>query len=231
MPSKPDLSLSVLEEFMNEPIVSEHIVKKLVVETSKAKASADKPKVVRKNFGSPIVKDWISDSEDEAESKHKIEKKNVKPSFAKIEFVNLKSKMVTPVWNNANRVNHHNFAKKTHLCPKKNMVPRVVLLKSGIVNTARQKISKTSILVNTARQVSTAHPKSTVNIARQMSYLSKSAHLSVKRPIHKKTTFNNSNFNERVNTIRSKTVNTARPKAVVNVVQGNVVNAVKTSAC
>nr|GEZ12499.1 ribonuclease H-like domain-containing protein [Tanacetum cinerariifolium] len=32
------------------------------------------------------------------------------------------------------------------------MVPRAVLLKSGIVNTARQKFSKTVVLVNTARQ-------------------------------------------------------------------------------
>nr|GEW82375.1 ribonuclease H-like domain-containing protein [Tanacetum cinerariifolium] len=78
------------EEFVNEPIVSEPTVKKPVVETSKVKASAGKPKVVRKNFGSPLIEDWISDSEDEAESKHKIEKKTVKPSVAKIEFVKSK---------------------------------------------------------------------------------------------------------------------------------------------
>ncbi|GJX84431.1 putative ribonuclease H-like domain-containing protein [Tanacetum coccineum] len=74
------------EEFVNEPIVSEPTVKKPVVETTKAKASADKPKVVRKNFGPPLIEDWISDSEDEAVSKPKIEKKTIKPSFAKIEF-------------------------------------------------------------------------------------------------------------------------------------------------
>nr|GEU69957.1 hypothetical protein [Tanacetum cinerariifolium] len=75
MPPKPDLSFSGLEEFVNEHIVREPTVKKHVVETSGAKASADKPKVVRKNFSSPLTKDWISDSEDEAESKPKIEKK------------------------------------------------------------------------------------------------------------------------------------------------------------
>ncbi|GJZ29309.1 hypothetical protein Tco_0573956, partial [Tanacetum coccineum] len=37
-------------EFVNEPIVSEPTVKKPIIETSKAKASADKPNVVRKNF-------------------------------------------------------------------------------------------------------------------------------------------------------------------------------------
>ncbi|GKF94241.1 hypothetical protein Tco_0283941, partial [Tanacetum coccineum] len=73
-----------------------------------------------------------------------------------------------------------------------------------------------------------------------MSYLLKTAHLTVKKPIHKNTTFKNSNFNQRVNTVEDKNVNTAklkavvnaaRPKAVVNVVTRNNVNAVKASAC
>ncbi|GKD34447.1 hypothetical protein Tco_1249956, partial [Tanacetum coccineum] len=50
------------------------------------------------------------------------------------------------------------------------MVPRAVLTKSGLVsiNTARQNISKTAVLVNTVRQVNTAHSKTTVNVARPM---------------------------------------------------------------
>ncbi|GJU50110.1 putative ribonuclease H-like domain-containing protein [Tanacetum coccineum] len=108
------------------------------------------------------------------------------------------------------------------------MVPRAVLMKSGLVS------------VNTARQVNAAHTKTTVNAARPMSYLSKTTHSTVKRPIHKNTTFKNSNFNQRVNTVKDKkfntarpkeVVNAARPKAVVNVVKGNNVNAVKASAC
>ncbi|GJT33217.1 putative ribonuclease H-like domain-containing protein [Tanacetum coccineum] len=59
------------------------------------------------------------------------------------------------------------------------MVPRAVLMKSGLVS------------VNTARQVNTAHSKTTVNAARPMSYLSKIAHSTVKRPIHKNTAFKN----------------------------------------
>ncbi|GJR59219.1 uncharacterized mitochondrial protein-like protein [Tanacetum coccineum] len=66
------------------------------------------------------------------------------------------------------------------------------------------------------------------------------AHSTVKRPIHENTTFKNSNFNQRFNTVKDKNVNTvkpkavvnaARPKAVVNVVKRNNVNAVKASAC
>ncbi|GJX69632.1 putative ribonuclease H-like domain-containing protein [Tanacetum coccineum] len=113
------------------------------------------------------------------------------------------------------------------------MVPRAVLMKSGLVsiNTARQNISKTAVLVNTVRQVNIAHSKIVVNAARPMSYLSKTAHSTVKRPIHKNTTFKNSNINQRVNTVRGKKINIARPKAVVNAVIGNNFNAVKASAC
>ncbi|GKD63547.1 hypothetical protein Tco_1305655 [Tanacetum coccineum] len=112
MPPKPDLSFSSLEEFVNEPIVSEPTVKKPVVKTSEAKASADKPKVVRKNFGPPLIEYWISDNEDEAESKPKIEKKTVKPSFAKIEFVNSKKQVkshrkTTDKQGDQNRLNTH----------------------------------------------------------------------------------------------------------------------------
>ncbi|GJX77278.1 putative ribonuclease H-like domain-containing protein [Tanacetum coccineum] len=58
------------------------------------------------------------------------------------------------------------------------MVPREVLMKSGLVsiNTARQNILKTTVLVNTVRQVNDAHLKTTVNAARPMSYLFKIAH-------------------------------------------------------
>ncbi|GKB19892.1 putative ribonuclease H-like domain-containing protein [Tanacetum coccineum] len=113
------------------------------------------------------------------------------------------------------------------------MVPRAVLMKSGLVsiNTARKNISKTAVLVNTARQVNIAYSKTIVNAARLMSYLSKTTHLTVKRPIHKNTAFKNSNINQRGNTVRGKKINTARPKAVVNVGKGNNFNAVKASAC
>ncbi|GKF61857.1 hypothetical protein Tco_0181911 [Tanacetum coccineum] len=127
--------------------------------------------------------------------------------------------MVKPVWNNAQKVNHQNFAKKTHSYAKKNMVLRAVLMKSGLV------------LINNARQVNVTHTKTTVNAARPMLYLSKKAHSTAKRPIHKNTSFKNSNFNQRVNTVEDKNINTVRPKAVVNAVKGSNVNAVKASAC
>ncbi|GKC82800.1 retrovirus-related pol polyprotein from transposon TNT 1-94 [Tanacetum coccineum] len=78
----------------------------------------------------------------------------------------------------------------------------------------KQNISKIAVSVNTVRQVNTAHSKTTVNVTGPMSYLSKTAHSTVKRPIHKKTAFKNSDINQRV-----------------NVVKGNNFNAVKASAC
>ncbi|GKF02176.1 hypothetical protein Tco_0029099 [Tanacetum coccineum] len=278
MPLTPDLSFTGLDEFVNKPVIKNK------------KSNEEVSKVVRKFDDSLIIEDWVSNSKEENVSQTKTEKKIVKPSIAKIEFVEPKQqektvwktikqvekhrqnthsprgnqinwnnmmyqrlgsnfemfnkacymcgsfdhlqidcnyhlkqfqnqRMVKHVWNNAQRVNHQKFAKKTHPCAKNNMVPRAVLMKSGLVS------------VNTARQVNAAHSKTIVNAARPMSRLSKTAHLTVKRPINKNTTFKNSNNNQRVNIVRGKNVNTARPKAVVNDVKGNNVNAVKASAC
>ncbi|GJY34587.1 putative ribonuclease H-like domain-containing protein, partial [Tanacetum coccineum] len=107
------------------------------------------------------------------------------------------------------------------------------------VEQNRQNIHTPRALI-TCRQVNVAHSKTIVNATRPMSYLSKTTHSTVKRPIDKNIAFKNSNFNQRVNTVKDKNVNTARPKevvnavrpkAVVNAVKGNNVNSVKASAC
>ncbi|GKC00716.1 hypothetical protein Tco_0986852 [Tanacetum coccineum] len=116
----------------------------------------------------------------------------------------------------------------TRPSPKKNMVPKAVLMRSGLVS------------LTTARLVNTAQPRTTVNSARPMMNVFNKAHSTVRRPINNKKTTKNSNFNQRVNTVSGKNVNTARPKAVVNTakpkavlnaVKGNQVNAVKALAC
>ncbi|GJW70776.1 putative ribonuclease H-like domain-containing protein [Tanacetum coccineum] len=91
------------------------------------------------------------------------------------------------------------------------MVPKVVLMRSGLVS------------LTTARSVNTAQPRTTVNSGRPMTNVFNKAHLIVRRPMNNKTTTKNSNFNQKVNT--------ARPKVVVNDVKGNHVNAVKALAC
>ncbi|GJY53414.1 hypothetical protein Tco_0445078 [Tanacetum coccineum] len=116
----------------------------------------------------------------------------------------------------------------THPSPKRNMVPKVILMRSGLVS------------LTTARPVNTTQPKTTMNSARPLTNVFNKAHSTVRRPINNKTTTKNSNFNQRVNTVSGKNVNTARPKAVVNAarrkailnaVKGNQFNAVKTLAC
>ncbi|GKC31308.1 hypothetical protein Tco_1038602 [Tanacetum coccineum] len=53
----------------------------------------------------------------------------------------------------------------THPHPKRNFVPRVVLMKSSLktLNTARQNSSRAAVSVNTTRPINTAYPKPTVN--------------------------------------------------------------------
>ncbi|GJR53051.1 putative ribonuclease H-like domain-containing protein [Tanacetum coccineum] len=112
----------------------------------------------------------------------------------------------------------------THPYPKRNFVPKAVLMKSGIktLNTARQNFSKAAILVNTARPINTAYQRPTMNSARTSS--------NIRRPFNKSTTYKNSNLKEKVNTVKGN-VTTTRPKAVVSDNKGNAANAIKASAC
>nr|GEX13218.1 ribonuclease H-like domain-containing protein [Tanacetum cinerariifolium] len=77
MHPKPDLSYIGLEEFTS----------KRAVKTLNAKTSEEVSKVVKKDNGAPIIKDWKSDDEDESVPQPKIEKNTVKTSIAKLEFV------------------------------------------------------------------------------------------------------------------------------------------------
>ncbi|GJY02595.1 ribonuclease H-like domain-containing protein [Tanacetum coccineum] len=83
MPPTPDLSFTGLDEFFNKPVVENR------------KSDEEVSKVVRKSDDSPIIKDWVSDSEEENVSQTKTEKKTVKPSIAKIEFVKPKQQEKT----------------------------------------------------------------------------------------------------------------------------------------
>ncbi|GJX22811.1 ribonuclease H-like domain-containing protein [Tanacetum coccineum] len=82
MPPKPDLVYPSLDYFVNmKETVSEFVVEKLTVETNE-------PKTVRKEDGTPIIDDWVSESEEGDVPKIKIVEMFNKPSFAKINFVN-----------------------------------------------------------------------------------------------------------------------------------------------
>ncbi|GJW88878.1 putative ribonuclease H-like domain-containing protein [Tanacetum coccineum] len=85
MPPTPDLSFIGLDEFVNKP----------VVENCKAMSSEEEPKVVRKNDDAPCIEEWVSDDEEEDVSQPKIEKKTVRPSIVKKEFVKSKQQEKT----------------------------------------------------------------------------------------------------------------------------------------
>ncbi|GJX80413.1 ribonuclease H-like domain-containing protein [Tanacetum coccineum] len=69
---------------------SDEFVNKPVVENSKAMFSEEEPKVVRKNNDALIIEELVSDDEEEDVSQPKIEKKTVRPSIIKKEFVKSK---------------------------------------------------------------------------------------------------------------------------------------------
>ncbi|GJQ90445.1 hypothetical protein Tco_0001584 [Tanacetum coccineum] len=127
-------------------------------------------------------------------------------------------------------------------CPNayKHMVPRAVLMKTGLktvknakplstvrsVNTARP--FSTARSVKTVRPYNTAHPKSTVSCARPKSHFQNKAQLTVQRPFYKNTALTKRSNIQNINTGR-QTVNTVRPN--VNTVRARGFNAVKPSAC
>nr|GEU46084.1 hypothetical protein [Tanacetum cinerariifolium] len=85
MPPTPNLSFTGLDEFVN----------KLVVKNCKAMSSKEEPKAVRKNDDALIIEEWVLDDEEENVSQPKIEKKTVRPSIVKKEFVKSKQQEET----------------------------------------------------------------------------------------------------------------------------------------
>nr|GEW90705.1 hypothetical protein [Tanacetum cinerariifolium] len=75
MPPNPDLVFAN-EHVVNESITSVPSIKKSEVKTSETKL---------KNVSTLIIKDWVSDSEDENDIE--TETKQIKPSFAEVKFV------------------------------------------------------------------------------------------------------------------------------------------------
>nr|GEY17397.1 retrotransposon Orf1 [Tanacetum cinerariifolium] len=149
-------------------------------------------------------------------------------------------RLVRLVWNNTRKGNHQNSLRNSNPHPKRNFVPRTVLIRCVFktLNTARQNSSRAVVSVNSARKINTAYPRPTINSARPVSNVFNRVYSHGKMPINNRTTSKNSKINKKVNTIRAKhvntvrpEVNTVRPKAVLNVVHGNQVNVVKALAC
>ncbi|GJT08204.1 hypothetical protein Tco_0842666 [Tanacetum coccineum] len=92
-----------------------------------------------------------------------------------------------PVWTNVQRVNKQNFSKLTHLSPKRNMVPRTVLTRSGLIS------------LNTSRPINTVQPRTTMNNVGPMKNVIHNAYSTTRRPFSKITAANNMNFTKKGN--------------------------------
>ncbi|GJT15307.1 putative ribonuclease H-like domain-containing protein [Tanacetum coccineum] len=177
--SYKDSEISMLKKEFQQPEFKGYGPK-----TSKS-VSEDISNEVRESPDALLVKELVSND--------KLEKKTVFPTVVKIEFVRPKQQekpVRKPVkyaemyrsqspkgnqrnWNNQKervvsgnnytRMNYNYSAKKAHHSAHRNMVPRTVLMKTGLRS------------LNNARTVNTAHPKTTVYSARPMSHFSKSA--------------------------------------------------------
>nr|GFC25734.1 hypothetical protein [Tanacetum cinerariifolium] len=106
MPPKADLSFARLYNSVFKTKVSETITSVPKIETNASKTSKDsleEYKTVRSS--APLIEEWESDSKDEKVFKE--EKKTVKPSLEKIEFVNARN---TTVENENNAENLRKFS-------------------------------------------------------------------------------------------------------------------------
>ncbi|GJT41281.1 putative ribonuclease H-like domain-containing protein [Tanacetum coccineum] len=234
-PTSLDLSYSGLEEF-KQPEINEYGPKDSSVKPTTDKDWKEKlfcpaevreeaRKKSRKNNDAPINEDWVSDDEDDVETIPKVEKKTFIPITTKKEFV----KPETPVRRSVSCPNVH-----------KHMVPRAVLMETGLKTVNNARLVNTVRSVNTARPFSTArdfntvrpsytaHPKSTVHCARPRTHFQNQAQSTVQRPFYKRTTLTKRSHNQNVNTGK-QTVNTGRQN--VNTVRARGFNAVKPSAC
>ncbi|GJQ95642.1 hypothetical protein Tco_0006781 [Tanacetum coccineum] len=186
-PTKLDLSYYGLDEF-KEPEFEGYGLR---ANKSVCEISSNETK---KNSDALLIEEWVSDNEDEVESPVVVEKKTVVPTIPKVDVVRPKQqekpvrKTVSfdhlqytckqkrqlngqreekPVWNNARKVNHQNSPRITHPNPKRHMVPRKILTRSGPIslNTARQSYLN-AVCCCCSRQVNTARPKAVVNAVR-----------------------------------------------------------------
>ncbi|GKE20712.1 ribonuclease H-like domain-containing protein [Tanacetum coccineum] len=181
----------------------------------------------KENSDDSLVKEQVSkDTSSFVKSSLNVDKETVFPVDKKLEFVKPKNHE-KPVKKSV-RVNYNYTTKRTHPNAQRNMVPRAVLMKTGLKP------------FNTARTVNTAQPKSTVFSTKPMLRFSKTAQSTVRRPFQSKTVLTNKRFTQKVNTAKPQAVNTARPKAVknarpnfvvVNAVRVNQENVVKASTC
>nr|GEW89237.1 hypothetical protein [Tanacetum cinerariifolium] len=185
--------------------------------------SVDTSNVIKKDPDALIIKDCVSDSDENEYEEMMVQKlvlKNVEKGTVQRE--------VRPVWNNAMRTNHQNFANSI-----RNFAPTAVLTKSGIVpiSTVRRSSLRAAAPVSAARPINTVVSKPIVNVAKPRKNALQTTHSLSRRPFYQQTTFKNRNLNNSFNAAKANSINTAKENKVTSVVGNQGINAVKSSAC
>nr|GEV59960.1 hypothetical protein [Tanacetum cinerariifolium] len=180
---KPDLV------FRDAPTASETIHTILNVEPSPTKPNKD---LSQSNIPSaPIIEDWVSDLKDESEGEHMPTQKA--PSFVQpSEHVkNPRPSVKPPVRNYAMRGTHQHYARMTHPHSHRHVVPTTVLTKSRLVP------------LTAARPVPIAVSQTKVQNQRPTKHGVNKAHSPIRRPINRITSPKNSNFHQKVTTVKT----------------------------
>nr|GEX03857.1 hypothetical protein [Tanacetum cinerariifolium] len=213
IPPKPDL---ILVDVDDEPLIEDWITNSEDENETESKSKQRKSsfaKVIFVKTNEQVKTPRESVKKEEHNRQAKYPRKNSQSPRGQLNG----RRVVRPVWNNTRKVNHQNSPRMSNPHPKRNFVPRAVLMTSGFktLNIARQNSSRAVVSVNTARPINTAYPRLIVNSARPVSNVFNRAHSHNKRPFNKFITNKDKNFNEKVNTVRGN-ITTAGPRAVGN---------------
>nr|GEW66042.1 ribonuclease H-like domain-containing protein [Tanacetum cinerariifolium] len=193
-----ELNSSELDDSVPTSLVhdSETVPNVVNVEPSTTKPTKDMSQSNKPS--TPIIEDWVSDFEDESEGEPMPTEKE--PSFVQAsEHVKTTRTFVKPpARNHAMRVNHQNSARMADPHSNKHVVPTTVLTKSRLVP------------LNAARLVTTAVPQTIMKNQRPVKHVVNKEHSPIRRPINHRPASKNSNFYQKVTTIKTKKVNTVQ---------------------
>nr|GEV62291.1 ribonuclease H-like domain-containing protein [Tanacetum cinerariifolium] len=203
MPSKPDLV------FHDAPNVKETVHTAFNVKLSPTKLDKD----LSYRPSAPIIKDWVSDSEDESKadpSQNALSFVQLTEQVKLLGLLNRKACFVcksltylikdydyyekkmaqTPVRDHAQRGNHQHYARMTHLNPQRHVVPIAVLTKSKLV------------LLTTVRPINPVVPQTNVTRPRPAKIVVTKNHSPPRRTINRRPTLNSSTFPQKVTTAK-----------------------------
>nr|GEU42419.1 ribonuclease H-like domain-containing protein [Tanacetum cinerariifolium] len=217
MPSKPDLG------FHDVPTASETVPHVFNVEPNTPKPNKDLSQSNRPS--ALIVKDWVSDSEDESEAenlrKDTSKSRGYKHSWTRkacFVFKSLnhlikdcdyyeKQMVQKPVSNHAMRANHQHSTRVSHPHTNRHVVPTAVLTRSRLIP------------LNAVRPVTTVVPHPTVTSPRPIKHGVPKSHSPLRRPINHRPAPKHRNFH--------KTVTIVKTLSLLFDAQGNLQQALK----